>query len=95
VELLKRIVLCLRPGFQCALHASAVSHTDLPVWFYRRARDAIRPHSPVTQLRAYTYKLRLQLNDVSSHLSRRMDAAIGECSYRTGCECQIQRYLVS
>jgi hypothetical protein len=48
-------------GFQRALHASAVSHTELSARFYSRAGDAIRPHSAAAQLRAYRYKVRLKI----------------------------------
>jgi hypothetical protein len=61
-------------GFQRALHASAVSHTELPVRFYSRPRDAIRPHSAAAQLRVYRYKVRLKTSvQMCASLMRRWD----------------------
>jgi hypothetical protein len=61
-------------GFQRALHASAVPHTELPARLYGRARDAIRPHSAAAQIRAYRYKFCLMMNvQMYASLMRRWD----------------------
>jgi hypothetical protein len=61
-------------GFQRALHASAVPHTELPARLFSRARDAIRPHSAAAQISAYRYKVCLMISvQMCASLMRRWD----------------------
>jgi hypothetical protein len=61
-------------GFQRALHASAVPHTELPARLYSRARDAIRPHFAAAQIRAYRCKVCLMMSvQMCASLIRRWD----------------------
>jgi hypothetical protein len=61
-------------GFQRALHASAVPHTELPARLQSMARDAIRPHSAAAQIRTYKYKVFLMMSvQMCASLMRRWD----------------------